>query len=273
MLAVQRQVIRKLVDQHSGEEAHIGGRALQYVVRRRIAHLRATLVEVMACFGTSSSEGGAFTPSPASRFNCSLGSMSRRFSDFCPKSWRLNQSSWCLSVSYCECSRASADFASLSAALSSAFSCSSSVICVAGNLKLPLALNTAVIYQLSHRSGSLPVALSLAYNLDIHAFNQRQQRGAIQLTLHLLRSPAKSKLALLQTLAPHPVLARIELQNLYHRAPTIDKDEPLPARRIFPQVPPHSGRQSVKRTPHVRGLGKQPDPRRGKAVQHDACHY
>ena len=36
---------------------------------------------------------------------------------------------------------------------------------------------------------------------------------------------------------------------------TIDKHEPLSARRIFTQVSLHSGRQSVEGTPHVGGLG------------------
>ena len=35
MLAVQGQVIRELVDQHSGEEAHVGSGALQHIRRRR----------------------------------------------------------------------------------------------------------------------------------------------------------------------------------------------------------------------------------------------
>ena len=121
--------------------------------------------------------------------------MSRRFSDFCPKSWRLNQSSCCLSASYCACNFSSAVFvfpstayASLSATPSRAFSCSSLPTSVADNVKLLLALNTTGIYQLSHRSGSLPVAFPLAYNLDIHAFHQRQQCGAIQLSFQLLRT-------------------------------------------------------------------------------------
>ena len=35
---------------------------------------------------------------------------------------------------------------------------------------------------------------------------------------------------------------RVERQNLEHRATTIDKHEPLSDRRIFAQIPPHSGR-------------------------------
>ena len=47
-------------------------------------------------------------------------------------------------------------------------------------------------------------------------------------------------------LAPYPIPARIESQNPEHRPAPIDKHEPLLACRIFNQVPPHPGRQSIE---------------------------
>ena len=65
----------------------------------------------------------------------------------------------------------------------------------------------------------------------IHAFHPRQQCGAIQLPLHRLLSSTQSKPTLLEPLAPYPVPARVEPENLEHRATTIDQHEPLPTRR------------------------------------------
>ena len=109
--------------------------------------------------------------------------------------------------------------------------------------------------------------------LTPHAFHQRQQRGAIQLPFHPLHPPAHSKLTALQTLAPYPISARLEPQYLHHRAAPVEKHEPVSTRRLFTQVPPHSGRQSIKRTPHLRRLSAQPDASsRYGAPHHSALH-
>ena len=241
MLAIDREMPAELVDQHRGEEAHVGARALQHVRRRRggdnglgvaalddlahvlqhhvaarllrkaiahlladdlalglrnrfnrrvsdldglhrhlgteaqsavrdrrIAHLRATLVAHRLARHIVA-RGGLSTPSPASRLSCTSSSRSKRFSDFCPKSWRLNQSSSYFSASYCPCNCSSAvlvfastAYASPSATPSRAFSSSSWATSGADNFRLALASTTYAIYQLSNHSGSLPVALPVA---------------------------------------------------------------------------------------------------------------
>ena len=70
-------------------------------------------------------------------------------------------------------------------------------------------------------------------------------------------------------MATYPIPARVESENLEHRATTIDQHEPLPTRGLFTQGPAHSGRQSIERTPHVGGLGAQPDSTPRETVQHD----
>ena len=112
--------------------------------------------------------------------------------------------------------------------------------------KRPFALNTPAISPLSTHSGNLPVALPLADHFNIDAFQPRHLRRAIQLPFPLLRTPTQRQPTLLEALAPSPVPARVERNNLQQRATAIDEHEPLTARRLLARRPPYPGRQSIE---------------------------
>ena len=79
----------------------------------------------------------------------------------------------------------------------------------------------------------------------------------------------RSKLPLLQALAPNPIATGVEGQNLEHAPATIHENKPVPARRVLSQMSPHTRRQPIERTAHIGRLRAKPDPNARGRVQHD----
>ena len=78
------------------------------------------------------------------------------------------------------------------------------------------------------------IALALAPDRDVRAFQQRQQPRARQRQRTLAVRAQRRDLPLLQALRPDPVTARVERQHLQQRAPTVHEHIPVPVRRIRP---------------------------------------
>ena len=127
----------------------------------------------------------------------------------------------------------------------------------------------ARIYHASNRSGSLSITFSLSYDLHIYPFEKRLQVRSAQYPFPFLRSTVRSKLTLLQALAPNPITTGIKRQNLEQAPTPINENKPMPARRVLSQMSTHTRRQSVKGTAHIGRLRAKPDPTGRDRVQHD----